>query len=117
MDTVEPYLEAQRLELTRSSRDDGTVCLVVRGEVDVGTVEHLRATIGAILAEPGIPRLLLDLADLRFLDSSGIAALIGAQRAARRSGVRFGLVNCAGAALRVLENAGVYELLAGAGDE
>ena len=102
--------QAPRLGLSRAVADDGLVRLDVSGEVDVGTVAELRRVVTEIVAEPGVSELVLDFAGLRFLDSSGIAALVGGYRSAQQRGVRFGLVNCTGSVRHVLDVTGMYEM-------
>jgi anti-anti-sigma factor len=99
-----------RLRLARTATSGGVVRLDVTGEVDVGTVADLRRTVTEIVVEQGVSELLLDFAGLRFLDSSGIAALVGGYRSAQARGVRFGLLNCTGSVRHVLDVTGMYDL-------
>jgi anti-anti-sigma factor len=108
-------MESRRLGLVRSAINRGVACLSVSGEVDIGTVDQLRDAINEILDEQGIGRLLLDFEALRFLDSSGIAALIGGYHAAQERGVGFGVLNCRGTVRNVLQVTGVYDVLAADG--
>jgi anti-anti-sigma factor len=107
-------MESRRLGLTRSATSRGVICLSVSGEVDISTVDQLRDAIREILDEQGVDRLLLDFQPLLFLDSSGIAALIGGYHAAQERGVGFGVLNCHGSVRNVLEVTGVYAVLAAA---
>jgi anti-anti-sigma factor len=104
-------MESRRLGLTRSTDNGGVICLSVSGEVDIGTVDQLRDAVSEILGERGVSRLLLDFGALRFLDSSGIAALIAGYHAARERAIGFGVLNCHGTVRNVLEVTGVYEVL------
>ncbi|GAA1804374.1 STAS domain-containing protein [Planosporangium flavigriseum] len=104
-------MESGRLGLIRSTLSPGVICLAVSGEVDIGTVDELRAAMDKILSEEGVDRLLLDFESLRFLDSSGIAALIGGYRTAQRHGIAFDVVNCHGTVRNVLQVTGVYDVL------
>jgi anti-anti-sigma factor len=112
MNAADRRTGSRRLEVTRSTTGVGTVRLSLIGEVDIGTVDQLEAAITETLDEPGLQRLVLDFNLLRFLDSSGIAALVSAYRAADGRGIRFGLINCKGRVHRVLEVTGVYDTLA-----
>jgi stage II sporulation protein AA (anti-sigma F factor antagonist) len=114
MNAADYGAESRRLGLTRSTSSPGVICLSVSGEVDIGTVDQLREAIDEILGEHGLGRLLLDFEPLRFLDSSGIAALIGGYNSAQERGVGFGVVNCHGSVRNVLEVTGVYGVLAAA---
>jgi anti-anti-sigma factor len=55
--------------------------IAVRGEVDLGTASTLQREILATLALP-IAGVVLDLAYVTFMDSSGVAVLVAAQRQA-----------------------------------
>ena len=103
-----------QLRLTRSERADGVVCLAVAGEVDMSTGNDFRRTVSDALHEPGLRTLLLDIARLRFIDSNGVAVLIGAHRDAEDGGVVFALINAGRRIRSVLELMGVYDMLTGA---
>jgi anti-anti-sigma factor len=105
-------MEPRRLGLVRSTTGRGVICLSVSGEVDIGTVDQLRDAITGILGEQGVDQLLLDLDPLLFLDSSGVAALIGGYHSAQAHGTGFGILNCHGTVRNVLQVTGVYEVLA-----
>lgn len=109
--------ESSRLGLSRSTTDHGAVRLIVSGEIDIGTVDQLRAAIDEVLGEAGVSRLVLDFELLGFLDSSGIAALIGGYNTAQERGIGFGIVNCHGTVRNVLEVTGVHDVLAADGQQ
>jgi anti-anti-sigma factor len=59
---------------------DGCVIVTVTGQLDLGSSERFTRAIGGLVhATPGL-RLILDLSGLTWWDSSGLAALITAQR-------------------------------------
>jgi anti-anti-sigma factor len=60
--------------------DGSTVVLRLHGELDLATAEQLRRRIRTVLAEHDPHRLLLDLAELTFADSSGLAVLVWAHK-------------------------------------
>jgi anti-anti-sigma factor len=100
------------LALTRTATSSGTIRMSVTGEIDVSTVDRLRDALNLALNEPGVGRVLLDFEPLRFLDSSGIATLVGAYRAADERGIRLRIRGCNGTVRHILEVTGVYEVLA-----
>jgi anti-sigma B factor antagonist len=55
--------------------DDGALGLAVSGEIDVSTVQELRDAL-APLVERAPERIVLDLAAVDFMDSSGLAVLV-----------------------------------------
>ena len=72
------------------------------GELDRATVPQLRAQIDE-LRESGFEHLVLDLRQLTFMDSSGVALILDEDLAARRDGRDFVLINGAPAIQRVLQ--------------
>ncbi len=76
----------------------------------MATGPSLEETALALLAEHP-PRLVLDMRKVSFCDSAGIACLIRIQRAASEAGGRVELHSVHGLVRRVLELAGVSELL------
>jgi anti-sigma B factor antagonist len=54
----------------------GTPTLKLTGELDIGSVGPIRAACDAIVAN-GPTRVVVDLSELRFMDSSGLSALLG----------------------------------------
>jgi anti-sigma B factor antagonist len=88
-------------------RDD--VALVQpRGELDLVTVEELRAALDAIAHAE---RLVLDLRGLSFIDSSGLHLLLALHRRAQRDGFQLTLVMPPAPADRVIELSGLAQVL------
>lgn len=54
----------------------------VYGDVDLKTARSFRGALDEA-AQDGKPRLIVDMSEVPFMDSSGLAALIGAQKALR----------------------------------
>jgi anti-anti-sigma factor len=67
--------------LTVRDRWDGVVATVaVRGEIDVSTVGVLSQCLGNV-ADRGPERLIIDLAEVGFMDSSALAAFVRVRKA------------------------------------
>jgi anti-sigma B factor antagonist len=80
--------------------DDGArAVVVVRGEIDVASCPALNG----IVADLTCPEIVLDLAEVTFMDSSGLAALLRAERRARELGGRLLLRAPSRAVLDVLQ--------------
>jgi anti-sigma B factor antagonist len=62
------------------SVDDDTQLVAIYGDVDLKTARPFRAALDDA-AQDGKPRLIVDMSEVPFMDSSGLAALIGAQKA------------------------------------
>jgi len=82
------------------------VCL--QGDVDLEQSPRAREI---LLESVGRKRdVWVDLSDVNYIDSSGVASLIEAFQAARHNGTEFALVSVGSAAMRVLELARLDEL-------
>jgi anti-sigma B factor antagonist len=112
MDPFDGAAPRPELRFERARLGGGVTCLAVTGEVDMTTGDYFQQTLAHALDEPGVTRVLLDAAPLRFIDSNGVAVLIKARRAAEKLGISFGVANAQGGVRSVLEMLGVYEMLA-----
>ena len=90
--------------------EDGTVTLVLRGELDMATVGTLRSCLDA--TDGAFRRVTLDLRHLRFMDSSGIGALAEANRRFAREGRELVLRSPRGLVADVVEIAGLSTVMA-----
>jgi anti-sigma B factor antagonist len=103
-----PPDEILSVALTTSA--DGA-CLILRGEVDVSTVSELRAAIARALdAHPCVE---VDMAEVSFLDSSGITALISGYKRADGLGGGFRVTRPSSQVQRVLSLVGQLERFVG----
>lgn len=77
---------------SRVSREGTTVVVALSGELDLATAPRLRSCLAPIVTAQTAPmQLVLDLSELRFLDASGISALLTVQRALAARGGRLAL--------------------------
>jgi anti-sigma B factor antagonist len=92
-----------------TSLEPGRVVVALAGECDMAVRDELTSVLSA--AAGGARDVFVDLAEVRFLDSSGVHGLITGHRAAVEHGTRLYVVNATGPVARVLELTGVGELL------
>lgn len=85
---------------------DGYLLIEVRGELDLSSVPYLRDRMSAILTRPS-PGLIADLSGLKFIDSSGVRALLDLQRRVRLLGGTLMLAAPGQAVLRTLQVMGL----------
>ena len=98
-------------------RDEaGVRILSVTGELDIATAPELCARLDASRSVRR-PRMLVDLTDVDFCDSTGLRALLGAASEVRAHGGRFAIA-CApsGGVARLLDVVGASEWMAIHGD-
>jgi anti-sigma B factor antagonist len=101
-----PGADAARAWIEPSAGDANTVTLRIAGEIDIATVPALQPTISR-LTERRPERVVIDLTDVVFMDSSGIALLLGL--AAQVDSVE--LANPSSIVRRVIELAGLATTL------
>ena len=83
-------------------KDEGDSAVVaLSGDIDLESSPKVRT---ALLDCVGVKRaVVVDMSAVAYIDSSGVASLVEAFQAARKSGTRFALAKVSEAALRVLE--------------
>jgi anti-sigma B factor antagonist len=99
--------------LSLQERDEaGVRVIAVAGELDIATAPKLCARLDASRSTRR-PRLLVDLSEVDFCDSTGLRALLGAAAEVRAHGGRFAIV-CppSGNVARVLDIVGAGEWMA-----
>ncbi len=67
----------------------GTVVFAVGGELDLATISSLKEAVGVRLQSGA--RVVLDLSELMFCDSTGLGAFVGLHRQAMTNGAAFSL--------------------------
>ncbi|MEU4561810.1 STAS domain-containing protein [Actinoplanes sp. NPDC023936] len=93
----------------RTATHAGRIVVSVAGECDLRHRDEMTTALEA--AVRAAPVVAVDLGAVRFLDSSGLHALVSARQAAsRRDGVVY-VVNATGTVAMVLEMTGVLQLL------
>jgi len=81
------------------------------GRVDVDSSPDLRDRLRALLSERALPQIIIvNLAGVPYIETSGIATLIEALRIARHQQINFRLQGLSGAVLRLFEVTGVLAL-------
>jgi anti-sigma B factor antagonist len=73
------------MELEDQSIGPDTALVTCRGRLNMATAPEFRAYVNAVL-DDGKSRVVVDLTDTVFIDSSGLGALIGVLKRARSSG-------------------------------
>jgi anti-anti-sigma factor len=88
-----------------------TVVLTLDGEFDITDRAELeQATVAAVEAADG-GRVVVDLGGVTFMDSEAVAAIVLGYQAAVAAGCEYRLANAQGLVRRVLDIAGLLELI------
>jgi anti-sigma B factor antagonist len=86
------------------------------GRIDVDSSPDLRDRLRTLLAEEALPQtIIIDLAGVPYIETSGVATLIESLRIARHHQISFRLQGLSGAALRLFEVTGVLALFEASG--
>jgi anti-sigma B factor antagonist len=97
--------------LFRYSLDDGVAVVGVTGEVDVATCGLLRDRLLRIVTDEDFRGLVVNLADVRFMDSSGLGVLVGVWHRVAATTAGLALAVPAPQVRRVLDTAGLTKVL------
>jgi anti-sigma B factor antagonist len=103
-----PLSASLQITVDRSGND---VTVRLNGRVDVDSSPDLRGRLRTLLSEGALPEtIIVDLAGVPYIETSGVATLIEALRIARHHQMNFRLQGLSGAALRLFEVTGVLAL-------
>jgi anti-anti-sigma factor len=90
---------------------DGIVVVTVVGEVDIATVDPLRAVLAPLSADSEVRLLECDLSRVSFFGCAGVSVLLGTRAELATRGARLELAAASSAVLRTLSVVGVSDLL------
>lgn len=91
---------------------DGSVCLRVQGELDLATASDLRQACEVVECGlgPGVS-VVIDLAELRFVDAAGLGALVRFRNRVRAAGAQLTVVGPSPQVRRIFDHAGLGGIL------
>ncbi|WP_249040743.1 STAS domain-containing protein [Actinoplanes teichomyceticus] len=96
--------------MTSLDADGDTTTVSLRGEIDVLTVEQVRVALGeAVAGRPG--RIVVDMAGVAFIDSTGLGALISGFQRARDQAIDFRLARPSASVRQILVLSGLMEVV------
>lgn len=98
-----------------TTADEKLLTVAISGECDLGCRQELTAALHAALSKA--PVVAVDLAGVKFLDSSGLHCLVVAYRGAQAEGKVLYVTGATGVVAHVLDLTGVAALLAPPPDE
>jgi anti-sigma B factor antagonist len=88
--------------MQHSVREEGKALIVsLGGDVDLESSPRARSVLLECVSQKR--SVLVDMSDIHYIDSSGVASLVESFQSARKAGGRFALVAVSEAALRVLQ--------------
>jgi anti-anti-sigma factor len=86
--------------------------LRLSGDIDFFTEDEFRAEAELLLAEPDIDRLVVDLSEVRVMDSSGLSLLVDLLRLCRETDLPMTLRNVPDRVMQLLDLTGLDQVIA-----
>lgn len=96
--------------LTSRSLDEA-VTVVVAGELDHCAAPQVRRMLDDLLSDASVTRLVLDLENLTFMDSSGIGVLLGRLRTLQSRGGTLGVKNMQPQVEKLFRLSGLHQVI------
>jgi anti-anti-sigma factor len=95
------------------SDDQKTASVRLVGDIDLATRAEMESAIAAAAEMPGVAAVVVDLAAVDFLDSSGIGGLVRGRRLADAAGIAYRIQGATGIVYQALDLTGVWAYLSG----
>jgi anti-sigma B factor antagonist len=93
------------------SRDDGRATVTIAGDLDMAGTLRLEPQVDALLEDPRLDLLVLDLGSVDFIDSVGLSLLIDTHRRTQSGGPRLAIARVSGNVRRIVQLAGYEAIL------
>jgi anti-sigma B factor antagonist len=93
--------------------DSSMIEVVLSGELDMAAAFQLEPELDRLLAAPGVLAVVLDLADVGFVDSTGLGALLSIKDRATRFDIEFKIGRASASVERILDLTGTRSVLGG----
>jgi anti-sigma B factor antagonist len=90
------------------TREENRAVLQPSGDIVAATVPELRSTMRGIV-EDGVRDLVVDVADVRMVDSSGIGLLISAYNSLRKVGGRMAVIHASAELLELFQSMRMHQ--------
>jgi anti-anti-sigma factor len=105
-----PDIVPPKFELV-AREEGGSLAVALLGELDMAATFKLEAELERLFARHEFRRLVFDLADLKFVDSAGLGALLAIRDRTQDLGIEFILANPSDPVQRILALSGTGDVL------
>ncbi|MBQ2952058.1 MAG: anti-sigma factor antagonist [Clostridia bacterium] len=92
-------------------REGSRLTVRLAGELDHCCATTVRRELDGLIADPGVRTLILDFANLQFMDSSGIGVILGRYRQMRDRGGLVGVINMNRHIARIFHMSGMDRII------
>ena len=83
----------------------------LEGELDEHTAEYTRVNMDKLMTATRVMHIVIDLANLRFMDSTGIGVLIGRYKKMKDKNIPIYISNPSSQAERIFKMTGLYQIM------
>lgn len=104
------------LHVSQEYADEGRFTLTLEGDLDMVSKDEFVTASRAALGRPGCQALVVDMAKVTFIDSTGIGGLVEIRREARESDRTLTVANPSSRVLRLLELTGLSSVFLDPGE-
>ena len=94
-----------------SRSDEDSLELALAGDLDMAATFRIEPEVDRLLAGHAVRRLVLDVADVGFIDSAGFGALLSIRERTKSLGIDMTLVNVSDPVRRILDLSGITAVL------
>lgn len=95
----------------RSKVKNGTLYIVLSGELDEYSANYTRECMDALITANSFNKLVVDMNDLDFMDSTGIGVLIGRYKKLKTKNIFMYVINPNSHIERIFKMSGLYEII------
>jgi len=90
---------------------DGTLYVLLKGELDEYSSVYTRDVLDKLLSGSGFKQVIMDLSELEFMDSTGVGVLIGRYKKMKAKNIPIYLCNPNSSIERIFRISGLYEIM------
>ncbi len=95
----------------KSRVHNGVLYVLLCGELDEHTASYTRITLDEIFEKPDFEKIIIDLSELSFMDSTGIGVLIGRYKRMKDHNIPIYIANPSSHAEKIFKMTGLYNIM------
>ena len=95
----------------KSRVHDKTLYVLLCGELDEHTAPYTKMTLDELFIKPNFQKIVIDLSELDFMDSTGIGVLIGRYKRMKDRGISIFICNPSSHAEKIFKMTGLYDIM------